>query len=154
MSANPARFVYGTVVVGALLAAESAQNETYVDTVVAVVLALLVYWLAHTYAELTARRLGGTAQLTPADLAHSMVHEAPLLLGALLPVLALLLCWIAQATLETAVSVAIWTSVAITAIIQVVAALRARPSIPAVVLQSAIGLSLGMLIIGIKLVFH
>jgi hypothetical protein len=154
MSANPARFVYGTVVVGALLAAETAQSETYLETVVAVVLALLVYWLAHTYAEITARRLGGTAQLTPTELGQAMAHEAPLLLGAALPVLALVLCWIAQAQLATAVTVAIWTSVAITAIIQVAAALRARPSTAAVVLQSAIGLSLGLLIIGIKLVFH
>lgn len=154
MSANPARFVYGTVVVGALLAAESAQSETYLETVAAVGLALLVYWLAHTYAELTARRLGGTAQLTPTDLGLAMAHEAPLLLGAVLPLIALVLCWIAHAELTTAVTVAIWTSVAITAIIQVVAALRARPSIAAVVLQSSIGLSLGLLVIGIKLVFH
>ena len=154
MRANPARFVYGTVVVGALLATESAQSETYPETVAAVGLALVVYWLAHTYAEFTARRLAGTARLTPAELGQSMAHEAPLVLGALLPVLALLLCWLARARLTTGVTVAIWTSVAMIAIIQVVAAMRARPSLPAVVLQSAIGLALGVLVIAIKLVLH
>lgn len=151
---NPARFVYGTVVVGSLLATESAQNETYVDTVAAVVLALVVYWLAHGYAEFTARRLTGSARLTPTALRRSMAHEAPLLFGALLPLIALLTCWIAQARLTTATTVAIWTAVVMTALIEIVAALRAHLSGRALVLQSAIGLTLGVLVIGIKLVLH
>jgi hypothetical protein len=154
MWSNPARFVYGTVVVGSLLAAESAQRETYLETVAAVVLALLVYWLAHSYAEFTARRLAGTARLTLSALGRSMAHEAPLLLGALLPLLALVASWIARAALTTAITAAIWTSVAMTATIEIVAALRAHLSAPAVVLQSAIGVLLGVLVIAIKLVLH
>jgi Na+-translocating ferredoxin:NAD+ oxidoreductase RnfA subunit len=154
MSANPAQFIYGTVVVGALLATESARRETYLETVAAVALALLLYWLAHAYAEFTTRRIRGTAQPTPTELGRSMAHEAPLLLGALLPLLVLLLCWVAHAQLTTAVTIGIWTSAGIALVEQVVAALRERGSTAAVIRQSAIGLSLGLLVIGIKLVLH
>ena len=44
MPTNPGRLVYGTIAVGALLAAESARQETYVETVFAVAITLLLYW--------------------------------------------------------------------------------------------------------------
>src|ERR1035441_8833725 len=49
MPTNPGRLVYGTIAVGALLAAESARQETYVETVFAVAITLLLYWLAHSF---------------------------------------------------------------------------------------------------------
>ena len=49
--------IYGLMTVGALLAAESANRETYVETVIAVAITMLVYWLAHSYAEFASERL-------------------------------------------------------------------------------------------------
>ena len=43
--------IYGLMTVGALLAAESADSETYAETVGAVAVTMIVYWLAHSYAE-------------------------------------------------------------------------------------------------------
>jgi hypothetical protein len=53
MLANPGAVVYGTVTVGAVLATESAQRETYASTLEGVLVALVLYWLAHSYAEFT-----------------------------------------------------------------------------------------------------
>jgi hypothetical protein len=39
--------VYGVILVGALLAAESGVHETYLDTVLSAVIATAIYWLAH-----------------------------------------------------------------------------------------------------------
>jgi len=55
--ANPAGLIYGTIAVAALLAAESARRETYVETVGAVLITLLLYWLAHSYAGFTGERV-------------------------------------------------------------------------------------------------
>jgi hypothetical protein len=151
---NPARFVYGTVTVGALLAAESAQRETYLETVAAVLLALLMFWLAHTYAEFTARRLTGTERLTISALSRALTHESPILLGAAGPLLAVLASWLVGAPLTSAVTAAIWAAVAMTLLIEVIAALRARRTGFDLVLETGIGLVLGGIVIAIKLVLH
>jgi Na+/H+ antiporter NhaC len=154
MTRNPARFVYGTVVVGALLAAESAARETYLETVAAIVLAVLAYWVAESYAVFTARRLQRTERLTLGGLRSSMTHETPLLLGALVPILTVVGCWIGAVQLTSGVNAGLWTAVAMTLVIEVVAALRARLTGLDLVVQTAFGLLLGVLVIGIKLVLH
>jgi hypothetical protein len=53
---NPGGLVYGTILVATLLAAENAAHETYGTTIGSVVLALLVYWLAISYATFTGER--------------------------------------------------------------------------------------------------
>jgi hypothetical protein len=54
---NPSGVVYGTIAVGAVLAAESTRRDTFPDTIGATVLILLLYWVAHTYAGVTGDRL-------------------------------------------------------------------------------------------------
>src|ERR1019366_2743617 len=53
MPGNTWGLVYGTIAIGALLAAETAQSETYIETVGGVLIALVIYWLAHAYSEFT-----------------------------------------------------------------------------------------------------
>lgn len=53
---NLAPAIYGTVAVGSVLAVESAQRESYLETVGAVLIALVLYWLAHSYGESASRR--------------------------------------------------------------------------------------------------
>lgn len=154
MFSNPSRLVYGTIAVGAVLAAESARNETYAETVGAVLITLLLYWLAHSYALSTARRLDGDQTHTLTLFGHAMVEEVDIVFGAALPLLAVLLSWTAGASLATAVAAGIWTSVGEILAIEVVAAVRTERSGLDLVAQSALGLLLGLLILSIKLVLH
>lgn len=154
ITTNPARFVYGTITVGALLAAESARAETYLETVAAVLLALLLLWLAHTYAEFTGRRLQGSDAFTLAAFGRAMVHEAPILVGAAIPLLTVLVWWAAGGRLTSAVTAAILAAAAVTLIIEVTAALRTHRSGLGLLVQCSLGLLLGLLMIGIKLVLH
>jgi hypothetical protein len=154
MRSNPAGLVYGTITVGALLAAESAQRETYLETVVAVLLALVVYWLAHSYAEFTARRLQRDEPLTLGALARTMAHELSILAGAAVPLLTVLVWWVAGGPLGNAVTGAIWTAAAMTVVLEVVAAARTDRSGSELVVQAAFGLLLGLLVITIMLVLH
>jgi hypothetical protein len=154
MPSNPGAVVYGTITVGALLAGESAQRETYAETVGAVVIALLVYWLAHSYSSFAATRLteGKPAEL--AELGRTMVHELSIVLGAAVPLLVLLAAWAAGAGLGSGVNAAIWTSAGMILVAEVVSAVRAEQRGRELAAQVLLGAVLGFLVIALKLVLH
>jgi membrane protein YqaA with SNARE-associated domain len=151
---NVARVVYGTVVVGGLLAAEAPERETYPETLASVLIALLVYWMAHTYAEVTARRIEERGRLTATALATSMRHEVWILFGAAVPVLPLVIWWIAGGALTNAVSAAVYTAAGMVVVYEVIAGLRAELTGKEMVLEIALGAALGLLVIALKLVLH
>lgn len=154
MPVNIARVVYGTVTVGTLLAAESADRETYAETVASVLVALVVYWLAHSYAEVTAQRIGGGEKLTRAGLVRSMRREVWILFGAAVPLLPLLIWWVVGGKLTNAVTAAVWTSAGMIVVYEVLAGLRARLSGRELLGQAALGAALGLLVIALKLILH
>jgi hypothetical protein len=146
--------VYGTILVGALLAAESAVNETYAETILAVLIALLIFWIAHAYSAFASWRLRQGEPVTVQGLLRAMSQESPLLIGAAVPLLALLIAGAAGARLTTAVNVAIWTSAAMIVVIEFVASRRSGSSGRALVFQTAVGALLGFLVIALKLILH
>ncbi|MGZ4185561.1 MAG: hypothetical protein ACXVUE_19275 [Solirubrobacteraceae bacterium] len=154
MPVNVARVVYGTVAVGALLAAESPEQETYAETMASVLIALLIYWMAHSYAELTARRIEEGERLTTTALVGSMLHEVWILVGAAIPVIPLLIWWIAGGSLADADTAAIWTAAGMVVVYEVIAGLRAELTAKEMIVQLALGATLGVLIISLKLVLH
>lgn len=154
MGDNPAGAVYGTIAVAALLAAESARRETYLTTVAAVVITLALYWLAHSYAEFTGERLRTGERLTLAGLSRMMAHELTILIGAAVPLVALLISWAAGASVTTAVNAAIWTSAAIIAIIEVIVGLRSRLRGRELAAQAVLGALLGLMVVALRVVLH
>jgi membrane protein YqaA with SNARE-associated domain len=154
MPVNVARVVYGTVAMGALLAAESPEQETYAETLASVLVALLIYWMAHSYAELTARRIEEGERLTTTALIGSMLHEVWILVGAAIPVIPLLLWWVAGGSLADADTAAIWTAAGMVVVYEVIAGLRAELTAKEMAVQLALGATLGVLIISLKLVLH
>ena len=140
--------------VGALLAAESAQSETYPDTVGAVIIAMLVYWLAHSYAEFTSHRLKAREAARLAGFGKIMVQQIAILFGAAVPLVALLIDWLAGAPLSTAVTIALVTSAVMVMLIEVMAGLRAKQSGRELLLQAVFGALLGVLIIALRLILH
>ncbi|MFZ0976942.1 MAG: hypothetical protein WAN22_32285 [Solirubrobacteraceae bacterium] len=146
--------IYGLMTVGALLAAESAASETYAETVGAVVITMLVYWLAHSYAEFASRRLKDREPARFAELGRIMGEQVPILLGAAIPLIALLIDWVVGASLETAVITALVTAAVVVMLIEVVAGVRAKQSGRDLVLQTLFGALLGLLIIALRLVLH
>jgi membrane protein YqaA with SNARE-associated domain len=154
MLPNPGAVVYGTITIGALLAAESAKRETYAATVGAVAIALLVYWLAHTYSEFTGRALERRQPLTANSLARTLVHELTIVVGAAVPFFALLICWVAGVRLTSAVVAAVWTSAATIVIVEVVAGVRAKLSTRALLAQTAVGTLFGLCMIALELILH
>jgi hypothetical protein len=146
--------IYGAIVVGSLLAVESARRGSYVRTIGAVLVALLLYWLAHSYAESASKRLQKSEPLTLDGWLHTMSGELLILVGAALPLLVLLSWWAAGAQLTSGVTAAIWTSAGTVVIVELVAGLRAGQSGRKLAVQTSLGGLLGLLIIALRLVFH
>jgi Na+/H+ antiporter NhaC len=146
--------VYGTISVGALLAAESAHEETYLATVSAVVLTLLLYVFAHTYAEYTGERLREGEPLRFEQFRRTAVKEAWLLPGAAVPLLALLICWLIGASLSTAVNAAVWTSAGMVLVLEITAGVRAGETGRDLAVETAVGALLGLLVIALRYVLH
>ena len=154
VNANLAGAIYGEIGVGALLAGETALRETYAATIGAVALTIVLYWLAHAYAAFAAKRLREEEHLRLKGLAAELVHEVPILGGAAVPLLALAIADAAGASLSTAVNAAIWTTAAMIAAIETVAAIRAEAKGLELAAEVALGIGLGLLVIAIKVVLH
>ena len=151
---NPAGVVYGTLIVGAVLAAESARRETLLATVAATGLALVLYWLAHSYAATLGDRLDNHVPLTASGIVRSLAKDRAIVRGAAIPVLALLLASAVGASVDTAVLAATWTSASTVVVLELIAALRAHLRGRELIVQVAIGTAMGLAVIGVRAVLH
>jgi hypothetical protein len=151
---NPAGAIYGVIVIGALLAAESGSHESYVDTVGSALVATGLYWLAHAYAGLLGRRLSTQERLTAGGLWDALAHDWALVRGALVPLLALVCGWAAGATQQTSVTAALWTSVAWLIALELVAGVRSRASVRELALEVSVGAAMGLAILSVKVLLH
>ena len=151
---NPAGVIYGLLVIGGLLAAESGTHESYLDTVISAVIAPALYWLAHAYATILGRRLEGTERLTLPALVRALGHDWSLIRGAAIPLLALLVAWGAQASQETGVNAALWTTVASLVLFELIAGIRAHSTASELTLEVLGGMAMGLGILALKVVLH
>lgn len=154
MRLNTGGLAYGTITVGGVLAAESAARESYASTLEGAALALALYWLAHSYAELTRRRADGGEVLHLGALLDVVVHELSILAGAATPIVALILCWALGASLVHAVSAATWTAAGMVVVIEVAIGIRERLAPREFAAQAGFGVVIGLLVIGLRAVLH
>jgi hypothetical protein len=151
---NPARVIYGIIAIAALLAAESGLHETYLDTIASAAIAAALFWFAHAYAELLARRLELEEHLSVGAIWRALAHESAIVRGAMVPLAVLVVGWIVGAQQQTAVTAALWTAVASLILFELVAGLRVRASARELVLEGCAGAAMGVAIIALKIVLH
>jgi hypothetical protein len=151
---NPSGVVYGVIVIGALLSAESGRHETYLDTVASAAIAAALYWLAHAYATVLGRRLRGRERLTSGSLWRALVHDWALIRGAAIPLLVLLIAWATGAAQETAVSAALWSAVASLVAFELMAGIRSRARPGELALEVGVGVVLGIGMLALRIVLH
>ncbi|HTR73308.1 MAG TPA: hypothetical protein VMG80_06895 [Solirubrobacteraceae bacterium] len=151
---SPERVVYGVILVGALIAAESGSHDGYFDRAVSTLLALAIYWLAHSYSTVLGRRLEHQKKLTLAGLGKAMEHDWGIVRGGAVPLIALLCCWALGASQETAVNVAIWAAVVSLIVFELVAGLRAKSTPRELAFEGAVGVAMGVAILALKTLAH
>jgi hypothetical protein len=151
---NPAGVIYGVLAIATVIAAESTRRETFGALLGASLITMALYWLAHAYAQHLGSRLRKAADWTLHEVVVSLAHEAAILEGAVLPVLALVSAWFAGASTNTGVNVALWCAGVELVAIEVVAALRRRQRLRYMMVEISIGITMGIGITGIRLLLH
>lgn len=147
---NPSGVVYGVMVIGALLAAESGRRETYLDTVGSAVLAAGVYWLAHAYARVLGQRLAEAERLTLDALVRALGHDWALIRGAAIPLLVLLIAWALGASQGVALSAGVWSAVASLIGLELIAGIRSQATPRELVIEVGMGITMGIAILALK----
>jgi hypothetical protein len=151
---NPEGAVYGIITIGALLAAESGLHDSYVDTVASLVIAVVLYWFAHSYADVLGLRLSKQRLISWKELWETFVQDWSIVRGASAPLLALLAAWAAGASQETAVTVGVWTAVASLIVFELAAGIRSRAKPVELVLEVLVGATMGLAILALRALLH
>ncbi len=156
---NPAGVVYGVITIGALLAAESGLHDSYLDTVSSAVIALALFWLAHSYASVLGQRIENEERLSPRMLAQALAHDWAIVRGAAIPLCALVLAWVLGVAQATAVTAALWSAVASLVAFELLAGLRSRAGRSSIspgelALEASVGIALGVAILALKALLH
>jgi hypothetical protein len=154
MPENAGGLIYGTILVAALLSAESPRRETYVKTIAAVLITLLAYWMTISYAEYAEERLDRAERFTYGALFRIAAGELNLFYGAAVPLVVLLVFWAAGAALTTAVGAAVWCAAGAVVGTEILLGIRAELTGRELVRQSAVGALLGLLVITVRVLLH
>ncbi len=147
---NAAGLVYGVITVGALMAAESGRHESYLDAFASAAFATLLYWLAHSYADLLGSRLETGEPLTPRALGQALAHDWAIVRGAAIPLLALAIAWLVGASRESGVTAALRTAVVAVVVFELLAGIRAKSTPGELLLKGAVGVTMGLAILAVK----
>lgn len=147
---NPGGIVYGAILVGALLAAESGHPETYTEAVASGLTGAAVFWLLHAYASALGRRVAHQERLTARVLMQSLGDEWAIIPGAAIPLSVLVIAGLTGSNLEDAVNVAIWASVASIVVLEIGAGINAGARGMELFFDAAIGAVLGGAILALK----
>jgi hypothetical protein len=147
---NAAGLVYGVITIGALMAAESGRHESYLDLFASALVATLLYWLAHAYADLLGRRLETGEPLTARTLGSALVHDWAIVRGAAIPLLALVIAWVAGASRESGVTAALRTAVVTVVVFELLAGIRAKSSAGELLFKLGVGVTMGIAILAVK----
>jgi hypothetical protein len=151
---NPGGVVYGLILVGALLAAESGLRESYLATFASAAITIVLYWFAHTYADILGLRLSERHRPTLLELWLAFVEDWAIVRGAGVPLLAMVAAWAFGAAQSTAVTVGTWTAVVGLVAFELAAGLRSRAGRLELALEVVAGATMGIAILVLRAVLH
>jgi hypothetical protein len=146
--------VYGAVLIGVLFASEDARRVGYPKTIAAAAVVLALYWLTSFYAHNLGARLQTREPVNRGLLWRSCVHELTIIEGGFIPVVALLVAWIAGASVTEGVTAAVGATAITIVTLELVAGWRARLGPRRRLLQAGAGVVIGLGIIALKLILH
>ncbi|MFL6163314.1 MAG: hypothetical protein ACJ74U_13925 [Jatrophihabitantaceae bacterium] len=141
--------IYGAIITAALLEALPATLTTF-TTAVAVVLTLIVYWLAEQYAEALAGQVHDGRLPTWGSIRGALASTWPLVSSSFLPLLALLIARVSGATALEAADIAMTTAILLLATHAWRAARAAQLRTWRLILATAIAGALGLMMVVLK----
>jgi hypothetical protein len=147
-----AGFVYGTIVVLAVLIAGARAYPHEAGRIAAlVVVTSVVFWLAHVYAQALGESVARERRLTLVELRSVGRHEAAIIEAAVVPVAALLFGAVGVISTTAAVWLALATGLGVLAVEGVLFARLERLGWLGTLVIVSVNLALGVSLIGLKL---
>ncbi len=145
--------VYGTIVSGSVMAVSAGQS-TVGKTTLAVIVTLLVYWLAESYAHLVAIRVVGVSPARRAHARHRLASSWRLVTASFVPLAAMLLAALAGADNRDAVLVGLLCTTVLLGVVGWIAARRSGLHGLAVVASTLASGMIGLTLIALKFALH
>ena len=152
-SRNPARAVYGTVIALSLIAVEGGHGGIPRLTFV-VVVTQVVYWLAHTYAELVGGRIVTGHRPHRGEIQEVLAEEWPLVTASFEPLAATLLAALLGASATAAALIGICAGTLMLALWAWVAGRRAHLRTGEQLLYVVVSTLFGAAVVLLKIVLH
>lgn len=137
-----------------MIAAESTRRENLQKLLLASIVIMVLYWLAHAYSHHWGSRLDNARGWSLREIVVSLRHEVSILLGAALPIAVLLIGWLVGSSTETTVTAVLWTAVLEVIVLEVVPGIRHRLDVQELAVQALLGTSLGVGILGVRVLLH
>jgi hypothetical protein len=151
---NFAAAIYGSILVAALVSTLDAEHATAGAMSVAVLSTMVVFWIAHVWADAVAERVTDPTPLSVARVRRIARVQWPMVQTAIGPLVALALASAGAWSLHVGVDVALAVSVAQLAAWGIVIGLRTASSWPAALLSGLVDGLLGVAIVALKTLVH
>jgi hypothetical protein len=152
--ANPAGLIYGVLAIATVIAAESTRHETYPKLAAASAITIALYWLAHAYSHHWGSRIRQSAEWTIKEIVSSLAEEATILAGASIPAAVLVGAWLGGASVETGVSAVLWAAGVEVVMLEIATGLRRRLGLHDLMVQSLMGMVIGVGILAVRILLH
>lgn len=147
--------IYGTILSTALIAAysEDTGSDPW-QIAVAVLVAALVFWLAHAYADVLARGLALRERASLARARAELAREWPMVTGAILPILPLFLAPLGVLSDYGAENAAIISGVALLGLVGIGIAWRRGEGLIGIAFNAAGCALFGIVVVALKAIVH
>ena len=141
--------IYGAIITAAIL--DTAGNRLPTDAlVIAVVVTLVVYWLAEEYAELLGEHVAGGRLPTWSHVRAGLVSTWPMVSASFAPLLALLLAQLAGASALVAANVGLVAAVVLLTVYAWSASRAAQFRGRQLLVVASVAAALGPVVVGLK----
>lgn len=151
---NPAEVIYGTLLAAVVLATKTHKDVTGAAIFWSAVGALVLYWLAHVYADVIGAQLKTRRRPSWRTIVHAGAEHWSRLRASLIPVLFFEIVRLAHGSVNTSVLSALWLTVALVGAWGATAAFRSGARGLALAVETLVCVGLGVLVVVLKIVFH
>ena len=151
---NPSALLYGAIITGTVMSATASHDAGVARILGAVLVVLGIYWLAEVYVRVFTHQLSKGAAGLWQRIGSSARNELAVLLGGVPAVVTFLVMILVGLSVDTAVNVALWVTVAFLGAIAYLAARHVGTPPRTAFLESLFGASLGVLMIIAKGLLH
>lgn len=151
---NPAEVIYGTILAGVVLATKAHKGVSGGAIFWSAIGALVLYWLAHVYADVIGEQVKTGRRTNWATIRHAGVQDWTRLRASLIPVLVFEIVRLGRGSVNTSVLSALWLTVGLLAAWGATAAFRSGARSIALVLEILVCAALGVAVVLLKIVLH